>query len=384
MRIGNYVFDPIKAQELGWDVGRALIVLIVAWLLAWSVKWAFAKLIDKIPLLQRDTGSGESIGVSLGKIVSLLIWLFALIILLSLFGLDRVTTPLNEMLNVVMGFIPKLVAAALIFFIGHTIARIVKDLAVTALQTVSLDKWASKGGVDSVTDNGAISATIGTILYVLIIIPVAIAAIDTLGIDAVSGPATDMLDVILGAVPNIIVAALLMGIGYVISNFAANILEDILSGFGLDRSVKTMDLLPEGTSASGVLARIAQVAIMLFAAIGAMRALGFPELTAILDAVLELGGRVVFGSVVIAAGFLVAGLLAKLTGGSGGSLAGSIVKWATIVLFTFMGLEFMGVGEEIVRYAFGAMAAGGAFAAALAFGLGGREWAARQLDKIGR
>ncbi|MGE0776132.1 MAG: hypothetical protein AB7L36_14000, partial [Sphingomonadaceae bacterium] len=50
--------------------------------------------------------------------------------------------------------------------------------------------------------------------------------------------------------------------------------------------------------------------------------------------------------------------------------------------FTFMGLQFMGVGEDIVRLAFGALVIGGAVAGALAFGLGGRNWASRQLEKL--
>jgi len=81
-------------------------------------------------------------------------------------------------------------------------------------------------------------------------------------------------------------------------------------------------------------------------------------------------------------GFLIANLLARLVGGaSQGALAGSVVKWVTVILFTFMGLEFMGVGDDIVRLAFGALVVGGAVAGALAFGLGGRDWASRQLSK---
>ncbi len=385
MRIGNYVFDPVLAQEMGIKIGYAVAVLLVVWALARAAKWAFAKMVDMVPFLQRGTGSGESLGNSLGRIVNLFIWLFGLLAILDILGLEGVITPLNELLNAVMGFIPNLVGAALIFFIGHTIVKILKDLVTTALQTVDFDKWANKGGVEAATGNTAISETIGKVVYVLLIIPVTIGAIDTLGIEGVSGPATAMLGMILGAVPNIIVAAIFLGIGYLVAGFVANFLKEILADLGVDRAVAATEILPDGTSASSALSRLAQVAIMLFAAIGAMRALGFPELTAILDAVLELGGRVVFGGVVIVAGFLVAGLLAKLIGGSGGgSLAGSVIKWAAVLLFTFMGLEFMGVGEEIVRYAFGALAAGSAVAAALAFGLGGREWAARQLDKIGK
>ena len=63
-------------------------------------------------------------------------------------------------------------------------------------------------------------------------------------------------------------------------------------------------------------------------------------------------------------------------------LAAGVIKWATIVLFIFMGLQFMGVGQNIVEMAFGALVIGGAVAGALAFGLGGRQWAARKLEEI--
>ena len=80
--------------------------------------------------------------------------------------------------------------AGLIFFIGMMVARIVRDLVVTMLQTVDFDKWANRGGVEGVTGNSAISKTIGTIIYVLIAIPVAIAALEQLGIDSISAPAS--------------------------------------------------------------------------------------------------------------------------------------------------------------------------------------------------
>ena len=122
---------------------------------------------------------------------------------------------------------------------------------------------------------------------------------------------------------------------------------------------------------------------MLFFAIAATRLLGFPELTQILDQILELGGRVLFGGVVIMAGFLIANLLARVMGSADqGSMAAPIIRYATIVLFTFMGLQFMGVGEEIVQTAFTAMVIGGAAAAALAFGWGGRHVAGKVLEDI--
>ncbi len=362
--------------------GIALLILVVTWALAKAAKWTFAKLVDNISFLQRGTSGGSSIGESLGKIVSLLIWLFGLLGILQVLELDTVARPINKLLENIMDFIPNLIGAGLLFFVGLMIARIVRDIAVTAMQTIDLDKWANKGGVDNVTGNTTISTTIGTIIYVLIAIPVAIGALGVLDIAAISGPASNMLGMILAAIPNIIAAAVLLGIGFLISKFAVNFLTELLAGLGVDRSLAETDLLPEGTSASAIIARVVQVAIILTFAIMATKALGFPEITAILDEVLGLGGRVAFGAVVIGAGFLIANLLAKLVGGaSEGSMAGTIVRWATIVIFTFMGLSYTGVGDIITETAFSAIVIGMAVAGALAFGLGGREWAAKKLNE---
>ncbi|MGB3378220.1 MAG: mechanosensitive ion channel [Allopontixanthobacter sediminis] len=383
MRMGNYRYNEDLAMELVQKIGLAVLILVVTWLLARAAKWAFAKLVDNVSFFQRGTGSGSSLGESLGKIVSLLIWLLGLLAVLQVFELGAVAGPIGSLLENVVSFIPNLIGAALIFFIGLMVAKIVRDLVVTALQTVDFDKWANRGGVDTVTGNSTISNTIGTIVYVLIIIPVAIAALEALNIDTISAPASNMLQLIFDAIPRIIGAAILLGIGYVISRFVVQILKEILGGLGVDRSLAAAEILPDGTSASGVIARIAQVAIILFFAIAATRLLGFPELTVLLNEVLELGGKVVFGAVVIGIGFLIANMLARIVSGSdAGSTAGTIVKWATIVLFTFMGLSYTGVGDIITETAFTAIVIGIAVAGALAFGLGGREWAGRKLEQM--
>ena len=63
-------------------------------------------------------------------------------------------------------------------------------------------------------------------------------------------------------------------------------------------------------------------------------------------------------------------------------MASNIIRVATIVLFSAMGLQFMGIADSIINLAFAALVVGGAAAAALAFGLGGRDAAARQLAKL--
>ena len=376
-------FDQNQAMEILQQVVIAAIILVITWVLAKAAKWAFAKLVDKIGILQRNTGTGTSIGESLGRIVSLFIWLFGLLAILQVFDLGGVMSPIQGLLNNIMDVVPDLIGAALVFFIGIMVAGIVRDLVVTALQTVDFDRWVNRGGAETATGNARISKTIGTIIYALIVIVVSIAALNILDIEAISVPASNMLNMILAAIPNIIGAAILLAIGYVVSRFVVQILKEVLTGFGVDRSVAATGLVGETTQVSSIIARVVQVAILLFFAIAATRLLGFPELTELLNTILEVGAKVIFGAVIIGVGFLIANLLSRIIAGeSGESLAASIVKWATIVVFVFMGLSQMDLGEGIIELAFGALVIGGGVAGALAFGLGGREWAGRKLEEL--
>ena len=382
MQIGNYRFDERLAMDIGEKVLWAVLILVVTWALARGAKWAFAKLVDAVPMFRRSTANGATLGESLGKIVALLIWLFGLLAILQVFDLGEVMAPVQTLLNSIMGFLPNLIGAGLIFFIGLMLARIARDLIVTTLQTLDLDKWANRGGVDTMTGNTTISTTIGTIVYALIVIFISILALDALDLESVSEPASGMLRLIFDAIPRIIMAALLLGIGYVVSKFVVTLIKEVLGGLGVDRAIGATELLPDNTTATDVIARVAQITIMIAFAIMAVEFLEFEAMTGMLREILELGGRVVFGAVVILAGFLIARLLGRMISGAGEeNLAGTIVKWATIFVFTFMGLSFMEVGDEIVRIFFAALVIGGAVAAALAFGLGGRNWAGRKLEE---
>jgi Conserved TM helix len=381
--ISSYQVDWGVARNFGektlWVAG----ILLVTWGLAKAAKWAFAKLVDRIPFFQKQSGSGESIGISLGTIVSLLIWLLGLIAVLQRLGLDNVIKPLQTLLDQVMGFIPNIIGAGVILFVGLVVARIVKQLVQTTLSTINLDAWAAKGGVDKVTGSNTISRTIATVCHVLIIIPIAIAALQTLGISAISEPATKVLGTILSSIPLIIGASILLGIAWLIARWVASLVEEILPDLGFDGAVRAVGILPATSSPTRIVSTICTTAIMMFFAIAATRMLNFGELSSILNNVLELGGRVIFGSVIIAVGFLLANVLASVIASSGkGGMGGSIVRYAVIGLFLAMGLSQMGIGGPIVEMAFGAIVVAAAAAGAIAFGLGGRDAAARALEKM--
>lgn len=221
---------------------------------------------------------------------------------------------------------------------------------------------------------------IASVVFALIMIVVSISALQILGIAAISQPAQQMLTTLFNAIPNIIAAAILLAIGVVIARFASSLLEQVLEGVGLDRSLRRAGVLSATTSALPTISRIVEIAIVLFFAVMATQMLGFAPITRLLTQVLAVGGQVVFGAAIIAVGFFIAQLLASMISGR----AAGIVKYATIVLFVAMGLKSMGVADSIIEMGFGALVIGAAAAAALAFGLGGRNVAARQLEKLER
>ncbi|TQL66155.1 putative transporter (transmembrane protein) [Nocardioides albertanoniae] len=395
--------DAVKDIDwvgLGGKVAAAIVILLVTWIIAKIVKWAFTKLTSKIKVLQKAGNDGDSIGQSLGSVAGLLVWLFGLIALLDLFGLSSVLTPIQGLLDGILGFLPNLIGAAFVFVVGALVAKIVRQLVETALGAVPFDKWLGSGsklsgqvdqtvGVDAAgqpyeapTDSPGPAAqivkVIGLVLYAMIMIIVAIAALQILGISSISDPAEGMLNMIMAAIPKLIAAAILLGIGVVIAKFAADILGQIIDGLGFDNALRSMDVLPEGQSATPVITKIIQTGIVLFFAVMAAQMLEFPQITAFITQVLELGGKVIFGGAIIAAGVVIASVLAKLVPGS----ASQILKYATIVLFVAIGLKFMGLADSIINLGFGAVVVGGAAAAALAFGLGGRDAAAKQLNKL--
>lgn len=383
LQFAGYAFDQALFMVWAEKIFFALVIIAVTWALAKAAKWAFAKMVDQISFLQRGTSSGESVGMALGKIVSLLVWLFGLIAVLQQLGFDSVITPVQGLLTNFIGYLDNIVFAAAIFFIGSMIARIVRDLVETALGTVDFDKWANKGGVEAVTGNSAITKTIGTIVYVLVIIPVAIAALQMLEISAITEPAMNLLNMVFQAIPLIIGACLLLGLGYVLARWISGLIRDLLPSLGADRAIDELGILPDGRKASGVIATIVTIAIMIFFAIAATNMLGFPQLTNILETVLAQAGNVVFGAVLIAVGVLIANILRNLIAdATGPGIASNVTYWITTGLFVFIGLKQMQIGGMIVDYAFLALAIGAAVAFALAFGLGGRDAAARALADL--
>ena len=392
-----------QVMEWGPQVIIAVLILVATWIAARAVKWAMQRLVDRIPALRRHTTGkpGETVGHQLGTIAKLIIWLVGIMAALNYLGLGQILAPINELVTEIFAFVPNLLAAGLIFFIGLIVARIVRQLTETVLIAANIDGFLARIGIgdtagtvrtptDAVPPGTVPGATrdslaraAGILVYALIIIPVAIAALNVLKIDAISIPATNMLNEILTAIPNILTAALWLGIAFVLARFVKTVIEGILPPTGFDDAVRSTSILPSTSNPSRIVANIAFVAVILAAAIEAAQSLGGGTVAIFLAEITELGGKVIFGTLIIVSGIFLARIISGLVGSSTGedSYAQALVRYAIIALFTAIGLTFMGLADEIVMLAFGLILGSAAVAVALAFGLGGRDAAARLLER---
>lgn len=387
--------------EWGPRVLFAILILIATHFIAKAVQWGVAKLINKMPVLKRhpDTG-GESVGTELGRLAYWLVWLVGLIAALQPLGLSGVLTPVTNLTNEVFAFLPRLLGAGLFFFAGLILARIVRHIVEAALGALNLERLLGRAGISigepsmtvdetgiasegAAPARGSIAKAVGVTVSAIIIIFAAIGALQILEISAISDPATNMLNTIALAIPRVVAALVWLAIAYLIGRWVKALIETVLPSLGFDRSVHALGVMPVSTNPSRVVGAVAMTAILLGAAIEAARQLGGDAVAALLFQITELGGKVIFGTVIIVVGIFLARILSNLVGSSTGeaSYAGTVVKYAIIALFTAIGLTFMGLADQIVMLAFGLILGAAAIATAIAFGLGGREAAARMLDQ---
>ncbi len=389
----------------------ALVIVVIAHFAAKAVKWAIAKAVDRIPFFARRDGAGSSgvrptvdVGERIGEVGYWLVWLLGLIAALNVLGLTAVVAPLNGMVTEFLRYLPAIVGAALIFFIGFVLATVVRRMVEATVEAVELDRRLIDAGLTHTPKGPGLARLLGLLAFTLIIIPVSIAALQALSITAISEPATEMLNGILLTIPRVIGAALIIFIGYLIARWVMTLIEEGLKSIGFDDIISgianaepirvgrdKMDLTPGVDTInlskfppSKMIGLAVLIGIVLFAAVEAARLLEFAAMATMLARVLELASSVLFGAVIIALGILLANILATASrreGKPSSEIISTLVRWGVIALATAVGLSFMGLANNIIALAFGLILGSVAVAVAIAFGVGGRDAAKRMLDR---
>ena len=357
----------------------ALIIIILGWLLAGVLKKVIKKLLQKSGIDDKLT-SKVKISDIISKIIYFLIMMFVFMLALEKLGMTSVLEPVKNLLNGFTNFIPNIIGAGLVGYIGYMLATIVSELVGLSGNTIK--KFAPKLNLP---ENINLVTILKKVVFIFIFIPLLISALNILNLTAVSEPATNMLQSFFEAIPKVLVATIIIIIFVVGGKFLSGLIKDLLDSLNLNEVLKSANLdgLLGKTNVEKLIANIVYAFIVLFGVITAIEKLEFTKLSEMMNTIVNLGGNILFGLVILAIGNWIANIASKSFMKSGDNIfVGNVIKVAILAIFLAIGLRRMGIADDIINLAFGITLSAVALTIVLSFGLGGREAAGKQMTKI--
>lgn len=380
-----HLFGPYVPSLLG-----ALAILIIGWFVALIVASLVRKAVQRTgigPRLARFIGVTDS-GLTekwIGKGVFYVILLFVLVAFFQALGLTIAGNPLGQFLTQVFGYATQILGAAVLLLLAFIIASalrfIVKRMLTSGFASQRLNALFA---TTPETGGSSLSQGLGEVAYWLIFLLFLPAILGALGLQGILVPIQAMVNKLLSALPNILAAAMILTISWLIARILQRLITNVLAGIGFNNILARLGLGSIGSEAkqkpAAVVGYLTMIAIMLFASIEASRQLGFELLAGIITQFTIFFGHVLLGLVIFSIGLYLANLAAdvvRTTARRQANLLATGTRVSILTLAAAMALREMGVASEIINLAFGLLIGSIAVAIALAFGLGARETAGK-------
>ena len=196
--------------------------------------------------------------------------------------------------------------------------------------------------------------------------------------------------------PRILAAVVVFVIGWIIATILYRIVVEVVKVLKIDEALKNTGLHEAAQEAgfklnAGVfLATLVMWFTALVFLVAALEILGFNVVTIFLERVVLLYlPQVIIASLIPILGAIVAEIVRKLVSGSAkaagahsANLAGSVAKWAIWIFAVLAALDQLNVAPAFVQTVLTGLVVALSLAFGLAFGLGGKDAAARAIEKM--
>ncbi len=370
------------------DLVRFIVYLAVAFLAAGIASWLVTKLLKLVKLDKKLDKWGVNEGVLgtsmnfVGKLVYLIVFLLFLPNALEAIGITSVSGPISGFVSAFINYLPNIIAAVILVYVGILVAQILGQIVSVLLKKTKLDSLIKR--VDSEEKKIVLlSDVLVRILMGVIILVTIVSALCVLDIDAVSIPAIGIVNSIFGAIPSIILAVVVVTVGIFVASLACGLLYNVLIATNFDNVVKKV--LPQlKASATKIVVNTVRTVIVLFVAAQGIEALNLSILTMIVTAIVAYLPLVVKAAVILLVAFVGANMLEAVIVKANPKAANlaKIVKVGIFTLAGFMILSQLDIASKIVNTAFVVTISAIAVSFALAFGLGGKDFAKKTLDRV--
>ena len=366
------------------------VLLLLAWLVATVLRFLTRKVLHLVKLDERLTKAGaieEGENVSFTEpLATAVFWFVFLLFLPSVLialGLYSMAAMLTGVFDAIVSWVPFILMAGLIAGIGWIVARIIRQITISFLKAFGVDKLGEKAGIG---EKHSLSEILGNILFYVLMAVVAIAALDALHINAISDPLTAMLTQIIEFIPGLLGAIVIMILAYYIGRMIANLVTELLTNVGFDALPEKLGIKwSTTTTLSSWAGSLTLIAILILAATYAAEVMGSQFLVVMLGQFIAFLWKLFLAAIFFTIGLYLASIAYRViytTGTNHANLLGRLAQVAIIIFAGAIALQTMDVANAIVNLAFGITLAAAALAVALAFGLGSREIAGREVDNF--
>lgn len=382
--------DNIEASLPSMLIG--ILLLIVAFIVATLVKKLVAKMLNKGSIHEKLTANSSD-PKEAGKMITLISNLAFLVVFLlflpSIFAklnLEGLSAPFANFTNVIVAFLPSLLAAIVILYIGFFVAKIIRDVVSTVLVRLGVDGFVNRFvNSGSETVKVRVSDVLANIVYAFIVVPLVIIALDLVGLHVISEPAKNIIDTFLSYVPKIFTALILIAVGVFIAKLLANLLQNLLVGFNVDGLLARVGINKQ-FRLSELISKLIMIVLVVVFAVEALNVLDLAVLTGIGAAIISYLPLVLSAAIIMVGAYLLANYVETkiIERNPQHRFAALLVKVLILGVAVFMTLSQLGFAEKIVEVAFVILLGAVGVAFALSFGLGGREFAKDKLAKLDR
>ncbi|MCB9550007.1 MAG: mechanosensitive ion channel [Myxococcales bacterium] len=389
-------------------VGKAALIVLVFYVVGLLLKKIVGKALGGMDArFAAEAAEGAPRAKFSESAGTLVFWLAMLVGLAGAFEalkIDVVATPLKGMLTSIIEAVPMLAVAGLMLLGGYILGRLARTVVTNLTASVGVDTLPARVKLEGLFAKRKLSDVLGLALMVFVLLHAGIAALDRLGLEALSRPVAHTIDQFWGLLPSLVVAALILAIGVVVGKLARSLVTGLLAGLGFDGVLKKLGvdferLTPgEGEKSrfvdtpSEFVGLVAQVAIVLVATVEVLQTLSFSAWAAMVQTFLEyMLLKVVVAVAIVAVGFALGNYVRALIANrateddaSKGWIGGA-ARIAILVFAITMAVQQLDVASTFVLISFALVFGALCLALALAFGLGAREVAGdivkKQYDK---
>ncbi|MFZ5475235.1 MAG: mechanosensitive ion channel [Myxococcota bacterium] len=294
---------PSSLTEVLLRFGGALGILLVGWFLARLVSWlAFRALATTtmddrlaaklgVDFLVSTPEDRHKVDRVLANLLFWLVMLFVAIASLNQAGLSGAAMPLQRFLETVAAALPDVGKAALLLGAAWLAGRVVERVLQVAIDRSDFDRRFAELAAPGreATAEAEIGKNVGRVAFWLIMLVGLAGAFDALHIAPLAVPLRNLVDQIVGWLPTVGIAVLLVVGGWLLGRIARTVLQNLLDATGVDAAVERLRVqrLFAGRRASEALGVLAQAFIVLQAIIAALEQLGLRTLAEPLTAMMQ-------------------------------------------------------------------------------------------------